>query len=154
MPNWIAAWGLCIALLPASSTAIAADRASAPEAIAFVQSAVAHLRKNGREKAFADFNDIKNTKFHDRDLYVFVYDMNGVNMAHGNSPKMIGKDLMSLKDADGKQIFKHFLEVVNAKGRGWVDYAWPNPVTKSVEKKSSYIEKVDDLIVGSGIYKN
>ena len=38
-------------------------------------------------------------------------------------------------------------------GEGWVDYKWPNPTTKKVEGKSSYVKKVGDLIIGVGIYK-
>ncbi len=48
-------------------------------------------------------------------------------------------------------IFHH---VGNSKGSGWIDYKWPNPVTKAVEQKSTYVEKVDDVVVGCGIYKN
>lgn len=46
-----------------------------------------------------------------------------------------------------------FIDVANSKGKGWVDYKWPNPTTKAVEAKSTYIEKTDDLVIGCGIYK-
>src|SRR6185436_8002052 len=39
------------------------------EAIAMVEKAVAHIKKVGKEKAFADFNN-KSGPFTDRDLYV------------------------------------------------------------------------------------
>jgi signal transduction histidine kinase len=79
--------------------------------------------------------------------------MNGNNLAHGNNPKMVGKNLLEMKDHEGKFIIKSFIDTASSKGKGWVDYKWPNPVTKAVEQKSSYIEKVDNLIVGAGIYK-
>ena len=67
---------------------------------------------------------------------------------------MIGKNVIELRDIDGKYLIKEFIEVTNTKGKGWVDYKWPNPITKVIQQKSSYVEKVDnDLIFGVGIYK-
>jgi cytochrome c len=131
----------------------AGERGSAEEAVAMVKKAVAYMKENGKEKAFAEFSNTSNSQFHDRDLYLFVYDFNGTAVTHGNNPKMVGKNLLDMKDNDGKFIIKSFIEVANGKGKGWVDYKWPNPVTKAVESKSSYIEKADGLIIGCGIYK-
>lgn len=145
--------GMMVAAMMFSVIANAQERASADEAVAFVKKAVAHLKKHGKEKAFADFADTQNKQFHDRDLYIFVYDLKGVCVAHGNNPKMVGKDLSQMKDANGKTIIKDFIDLVNNKGAGWVEYSWPNPITKNVELKSSYIVKVDDILLGAGIYK-
>lgn len=141
--------------LALSNNVIAADqKGSADEAVAMVKKAVAYLKANGKEKAFAEFANLSNHQFHDRDLYIFVYDFNGVAVAHGNNPKMVGKNLLEMKDNEGTFIIKGFIDVAKTKGKGWVDYKWPNPVTKALEQKSGYIEKTDgDLIVGSGIYK-
>jgi cytochrome c len=135
--------------------AIAADKkGSADEAVAMVKKAATYLKVHGKEKAFADFADTSNSQFHDRDLYIFVYDFNGVAVAHGNNPKMVGKNLLEMKDNEGTFIIKEFINIAKTKGKGWIDYKWPNPVTKVIEQKSAYIEKVDgDLIIGSGIYK-
>ncbi len=146
-------FGLLTAALNFSAFA-AGDKGTADEAAAMVKKAVAYLKENGKEKAFAEFANPANTEFHDRDLYLFVYDMNGIAVAHGNNPKMVGKNLLDMKDSDGNFIIRRFIEVANTKGKGWVDYKWPNPVTKAVEQKSSYIEKVDGgLLIGAGIYK-
>jgi cytochrome c len=137
-------------LLPAS----AADKGSAEEAVAMVRKAAALIKSAGKDKAFAAFADPANKEFHDRDLYIYVYDMNGVNLTHGNNPKMVGRNLMDLKDADGKTMVKSFVDIAKSPaGKGWVDFKWPNPVTKVIEQKSGYVEKVDDMAVGSGIYK-
>lgn len=136
-----------------SVPALAADKGSADEAVAMVKKAAAEIKANGKEKAFAAFADPSNKEFHDRDLYIFVYDLNGVNLAHGNNPKMVGKNLMDMKDLEGKALIREMVDAAKSKGKGWVDYKWPNPVTKTMESKSSYIEKVDDMLVGSGIYK-
>ena len=56
---------------------------------------------------------------------------------------MKGAKLVDLRDAGGKYIIKGFIDILNTKNSGWVrllDYKWPNPVTKGVEAKSSYVE--------------
>lgn len=132
--------------------ASAADKGTAAEAVALVQKAGAYLKANGKEKAYAEFNN-PNGAFKDRDLYIMVYDMNGMSVAHGANPKMIGKNLLDLKDAEGTPIVRAFIDTANTKGKGWIDYKWPNPVTKAIESKSTYIEKNGDVLIGAGIYK-
>ena len=135
-----------------SHGALAADKGSADEAAALTKKAIAYLKANGKEKAFAEFNK-SNGQFTDRDLYVFVMDLNGKILAHGANPKLLDKNLFDVKDADGKLFAKEFIDVAKTKGKGWVDYKWPHPTTKAIEAKSTYVEKIDDMLVGCGIYK-
>jgi cytochrome c len=144
---------LTLSLLGASPAAQAADKGTADEAVAMVKRAVALIKSDGKDKAFVAISDPANTSFHDRDLYIYVYDLNGVALAHGNNPKMVGKPLIGLKDNEGKAMIKEMVDVAKNKGKGWVDFKWPNPVTKAVESKSGYVERIDDMLVGSGIYK-
>lgn len=130
----------------------ASEQGTAEEAIAMVKKAVAYLKANGKEKAFAEFSNPKG-QFIDRDLYILVLDSNIVMLAHGVNPKIIGKSLIETKDADGKPFAKQFYEIGATKGSGWVDYKWPNPVTKVIDQKSTYVEKVGDVLVACGIYK-
>ena len=130
----------------------AESRGTAAEATALVQRAAEYLKANGPAKAYAAFNDPAG-QFRDRDLYVFVMDLNGKMLSHGANPKLIGKDLTNLKDSDDKLFIKTMLDIAKTKGKGWVDYKWPNPVSKAIEPKSTYVEKTDDLVVGCGIYK-
>lgn len=147
----VAAFG--VSMLAVSSGALAARQGTAGEAVAMVQKAVALIKAKGKQKAFADISDPANTSFHDRDLYIYVYDMNGVAVAHGNNPGMVGRPLIGMVDTEGKFLIKEMVEVAKTKGKGWVDFKWPNPMTKEVESKSGYVEKVGDILVGSGIYK-
>ncbi|MCU6496201.1 cache domain-containing protein [Rugamonas sp. A1-17] len=145
---------LVLSTLLATSAYAASDRANAEDCVALVKKAVAYIKANGKEKAFAEFNNSKG-QFVDRNLYIFVYDLNGVNLAigNGNASKMVGKNLIDMHDAEGTYIIKGFIQTVKTKNQGWFDYKWPNPVTKAIEEKSSYVEKVDDYLVGAGIYK-
>ena len=138
--------------LCAMTATFAADKGSADEATALVKKAISFIKANGNEKAFAEFNNAKG-QFVDRDLYIAVFDMNGVNVAHGANPKLIGKNLLDLKDVDGKQFIKEWYDVAAKKGSGWVDYKWTNPTTKAIEQKSTYVEKFGDHLVACGIYR-
>ena len=130
----------------------AGKHGTAAEAEAMVKKAIAMAKAKGNEATFAEINNPKG-QFTDRDLYVFVYDMNGKCVAHGQNLKMIGKELIEMKDADGKEFVKERVEIAKTKGSGWQDYKFTDPLTKKIEPKRAYIERHGNLIFGSGIYK-
>jgi len=134
------------------SMAFAGDKGTKTEAEALVKKAIAFYKANGKDKAFAEFSNLKG-QFIDRDLYVFVYDMSGKVMAHGQNPRMVGKDLYDLADPDGKPFVKERIDIAKSKGNGWQNYKFSNPTTKKIEDKTAYIERVDDYVFGSGAYK-
>ena len=131
------------------------SKGTAAEATAMVEKAIAHIKKVGREKAFADFSS-KQPPWVDRDLYVVVYDMKGKVLAHGSNEKMIGNDVIELRDNDGKYFVKERVEMMS-KGpdaKGWQDYKFMNPVSRQIEPKQMYLRRFEDVIVGCGIYKS
>lgn len=146
--------GMALGLLMlAAGAAVAGDKGTPNEAVALVKKAAAYLNEHGRDKAAVAFSDPKG-EFVDRDLYVYTADITtGIAWAHGANAKIIGKNVLELKDADGKYFVKDLLEVAKAKGHGWVDYKWPNPVLKSIEAKSTYVEKVGNNVIACGVYK-
>jgi cytochrome c len=129
------------------------DHGTADEAKAMVEKAVALIKSEGPEKAFATFDDKSNKDFHDKDLYIFVRTFDGNTVAHGANVKLIGHTSLETRDADGKLYVKEMVEDAKTKGNGWVDYNWPNPISHKIEQKSSYIERVGDYIVCAGFYK-
>ena len=135
-----------------NTPAVADDRGTADQAIAMVKKAITHFKTNGKDKALSDFNDASNKQFHDRDLYVIAFDMEGTMLASAN-PKLIGKPMMDFKDGDGKLLTKEMLQIAKTKGSGWVEYKWPNPITRTLDQKTTYIEKIDNYFLGVGIYK-
>lgn len=140
---------LLIAWVPLASAAAPTftAREHKREAVAMVERALAYIQANGKEKALAEFNNPKGA-FVDRDLYVFAYDFFGVNKALATNPGLVGKNLIDMKDADGKEFIKDLIKVVN-KGGGWYDYKWDG------KEKSSYVVKVDDTLwIGCGEYKH
>lgn len=135
-----------------SQSVMAAEHGSAQEAEGLVKKAIAYIKAQGTEKAYAEFNNPKGS-FADRDLYIWVAESSGKAVAHGANMRLVGKDLRTLRDVDNKAFIEEILSVANSKGKGWVDYKWPNPTTKAIEHKSTYFEKSGDLIVACGIYK-
>jgi len=144
--------GVSFLVLMAGSITFAAEFGTAAEAEAMVKKAIQFIKTEGKEKAFAEFSNLKG-KFVDRDLYVTVYDLNAKCLAHGANPKMIGKDLIDMKDPDGKAFFKERMEIAKTKGKGWQDYKFTNPLSKKIEPKSMYFERFEDIVVACGIYK-
>jgi cytochrome c len=152
MIRWILRIFVILPLLfaagPFASSAFASNAGTPDEAKVMAIRAADLLRTKGPDAAFAEFNT--GAAFHDRDLYVMVYDNSGKNVAHGANPKLIGKTLIDLQDTDGTFVIKNLVAVKDA---GWVDYRWPNPVTKTIQSKTTYVVRVGDYLVGVGAYK-
>lgn len=131
----------------------AQERGTKEEAKAMVEAAVAHAKKVGAEQAFKDFQSDKAT-WMKKDLYVFAYDMQGNCRALVANDKMVGKNLIEMKDPNGKFIIKEFISTVSGKGSGWVNYEFADPVTKKMGSKSSYVQKLPGFegFVGVGVY--
>lgn len=120
------------------------------EAKALVAEAIAFYKANGKEKALAEFSKPKG-HFANGDLYIFAYDPNGTIIAHGGDPKLVGQDFIDVQDPDGKNFVREFIKI-GPEG-GWVDYKWMNYNIKKNEAKTSYLKRIDDVIVGCGAYK-
>ena len=123
------------------------------EAKAWVDKAVAFYNASGRRIALAEFNNSKG-QFVQDEFYIFVLSPGGTMVAHGANEKFVGEEFINLKDSDGKLFIKEILDIANKEGSGWTDYKWYNPVTKQVLPKTVYFEKVEDLIICGGVYRD
>jgi len=132
--------------------AFAADHATKDEAMAMVSKAVAYIKAQGPEKAYAEISDRKG-QFVDRDLYVVVYQLDGKVLAHGGNAKFVGKDMKDATDVDGKFFVKERIELAQTHPTFWQDYKFKDPVTAKVEPKQMYCEKLENTAVCGGIYK-
>ena len=141
-----------LALASVSGGFAAAGGASAAEATALVKQGIAFIKTHGKDKGYAELSN-KAGAFIDRDLYLVVYSLDGTVRAHGANEKMVGKNLIELKDVDGKAFVKERVELAQAKASFWQDYKFTNPVNRKIEPKSMYCERLDDAVVCGGIYK-
>jgi signal transduction histidine kinase len=135
-----------------AGAAIAADGAGKEDAVAMVKKATAFIREQGPDKAYPEITN-KAGRFIDRDLYVVVYQLDGKVLAHGSNEKFVGKDMIEAQDVDGKLYVKERVELASKQSSFWQDYKFVNPVSKKVEPKQMYCEKLDNTAVCAGIYK-
>lgn len=151
--HFLASIALSVLGMAASSSTFAQERGSKDEAKALVEAAILHVKKVGIEQALKEFQADKAT-WTKKDLYVFAYDMEGTCRALGANEKMVGKNLLEMKDPNGKFIIKEFIAIVSSKGSGWVSYDFADPVTKKMGSKMSFVQKVPgfDGFVGVGVY--
>lgn len=144
---------LALTSLSLLGAAQAQERGTKDEAKALNDAAYEHIKKVGPEKAYKDFTTDK-ANWVKKDLYVMVYDGKGVALAHGANEKLVGKDMSAVKDANGVPVVTGMVALA-AKGGGWFDYDWPDPVTKKIMAKSTYARKPPngDGFIGVGVYK-
>ncbi len=145
----VVAWAFLVTFL---SLSYAENAGTGAEAEALMKKAVAYMKAQGKEKAFAEISNQKG-QFVDRDLYISVYDFNGTCLAQGANAKMIGKNFLDLKDPDGYEIVKERVKMAKVKDKFWQEYKYTNPVSKKIEPKYTYCEKVGDVVFACGVYK-
>lgn len=138
---------------PPPSAALSSPAPTAEAVQALVARAAAHVLRNGRLLAFADFSR-PDGGFVEGDLYVFCSTDEGIVLAHGGNPKLVGKDLASVRDAEGREPITELARIARTKGQGWLEYLWPNAATGRIQRKVAYVVLIDnDAFCGSGYYQ-
>jgi signal transduction histidine kinase len=148
---------LCFALVALAGLAFSAvaDPAHTPDdAKALVQKAAGYFKSQGKDKALVAFNDPKG-EFVAGDLYLFVMDATDgklTMLAHGVNKALLGKPQIDVKDAEGKAFNREMVGMLEKASEGWMTYMWPNPATKKIASKKSYVVKIGDVVIGAGVY--
>jgi signal transduction histidine kinase/DNA-binding response OmpR family regulator/HPt (histidine-containing phosphotransfer) domain-containing protein len=148
-------WGTWVSgLVPINDTAMALSGLVTPEdARAMVRKAVDFYRQQGRARFLKEVNDPQGV-FRRKSLYVFAYDQGMTMQAHPVKPELVGQNLLDKKDWSGGKYFRREIQAIAlTKGSGWVDYQYENPATQKIQPKTTYVERVDDLIICAGAYK-
>jgi signal transduction histidine kinase len=148
---YVAALVAALSILGWSS--LAATGATKDEAVAMVKKAVAAIKAEGPDKAYAEISDPAGP-FVDRDLYIVVYGLDGMVLAHGANAKRIGTNQIADKDPDGKEFVKERVELAATHPSFWQSYKFMNPVTQTVEPKEMYCERLDQTVVCGGVYQS
>jgi len=148
----LAAAAFVATLYLAGGNIMSADPATKDEAVAMVQKAVASIKSEGAEKAYAEISN-PSGKFVDRDLYIVVYGLDGLVLAHGANASRVGTNQIDDKDPDGKAFVKECVELAKQQPSFWQTYKFMNPVTKKVEPKQMYCERLAETAVCGGIYQ-
>ncbi|MFI5324150.1 MAG: cache domain-containing protein [Thermodesulfobacteriota bacterium] len=130
------------------------DRMERAFVVDMVCDAVAQIEKNG-EAAYNLSHD-RTGPFIAKDAYIFVTDPSGVELVNPGFPNLESRNILDVKDTNGKKLVREMLRVVETKGSSWVDYMWPKPGESVSTQKSAYVSKakMDDkwVLVGCGVY--
>jgi cytochrome c len=134
-----------LALLWSTGLATAQQSGTVVDAQAMFDRAVDALKAD-KAKALAEFNDKANKQFHDRDLYVFCYNMSdGKFTAHPN-PAVMGVDVRTMKFKDDP-FGQRGYDAIKGSPEGAVstlDYDFPKPGMSDPVPKRSFITRVGD----------
>jgi cytochrome c len=141
---------LCFAL---AATPALASGPTEKDAIAMVERGAALVKAKGKDEMIKKIN-AKDADYVQGELYIDMRDLKtGIVLAHPINPSIVGKDLTDVPDANGKKYRREIIELAAAKGKGWVDYQYKNPTSGKIEPKTTYIQRVDDIVLEAGIYK-
>ena len=148
--QWIVAGAL-------GSAAVAAPASPADptekDAIAMAEKGAAFMKTHGKQEMIKRIS-AKDPEFIQGPLYVDLRDIKtGIVLAHPVNPSIVGKDLTDVPDANGKHYRRDIIELAAKQGKGWVDYQYKNPASGKIEAKTTYILRVDDVVLEAGIYK-
>jgi hypothetical protein len=138
--------------LSAAAQTVRLRQGSADEARRLVEKAVALVERDGLRAAVPRLVD-RAGPFFDRDMYIFIFDRQGVFTAFGPNPSFHGGHLRQVQGLQWERLLRDGFVRVDG-GGGWVDYQTVNPVTGAVNDKVSYVLPLTgDLLVGCGVYK-
>ncbi|EKE78594.1 methyl-accepting chemotaxis protein, partial [Idiomarina xiamenensis 10-D-4] len=92
------------------------------------------------------FNDAGDTG------YLFIYDSQGVSVAHGVNAALEGKNLYDFQDPNGVYLIRGLIDAAQ-QGGGYVAYDW-KAVDGSIGPKLAYAERIDkwDWVLGTGFW--
>jgi len=132
----------------------ASEAATKEECIEKTKAASQMITDKGLEATLAAIND-KAGPFVWKDSYVFCISMETQAVVGHINEKLIGKNLMGIKDSNGKMFFAEMFNMAKDKGDGWVSYMWPKPGEKTPSPKTTYVLAVPgaSVFVAAGIYE-
>ena len=143
---------VAIAFLAGTTLAFADGGTTKDDAVAMVKKAVALIKAEGTEKAYAEIS-APGGKFVDRDVYAVVQGFDGTTLAHATNSKLIGKNMIDAQDVDGKFFGKDMAERGQKQASFWYDFKFTNPANKKVQVKDMYCESVAPTTVCAGVYR-
>ncbi|WP_210449628.1 cache domain-containing protein [Vibrio crassostreae] len=112
--------------------------------------AVVHVQKDGDESV-KDF--MSDPEYIDGELYVFALGIDGQFLASGGSSMvLVGDSVLDTQDVYGNPFFREMITKAVHNGFGEVKYHWTNPTDRMGEPKTTFFERVGDVIVAVGYY--
>ncbi|MCP4325086.1 MAG: methyl-accepting chemotaxis protein, partial [Alteromonadales bacterium] len=106
--------------------------------------------EQAKEQALSIIANIRYAKSN----YFWVNDYTPNMIMHPLKPKLNGKNIGSVKDPDGKALFIDIINIVEAKGEGFINYKWPKPGFDEPVNKVALVKGFTpwQWIIGTGAY--
>jgi cytochrome c len=143
---------VAFAFLAGTALALAGTQPTKQDAEAMVKMAVATIKAEGPQKAYAEID--KGGPFVNGEVYAVVQGVDSTTLAHATNPKLVGKNMADVQDVDGKYFAKEMSELGKKEASFWYEFKFVNPATKKIQPKQIYCESLDKTIVCAGIYKS
>ena len=86
--------------------------------------------------------------------YIFVDSWEGISLAHGQQPDLIGTNMWEAEDSKGNKTTQMIVAASKKKEGGYVNYWWRKSSTGNESPKIAYAKSVSDweILVGTGVY--
>jgi signal transduction histidine kinase len=87
--------------------------------------------------------------------YYFATSLDGVEQLFADRPELEGKNLLDMRDANGKMVIQDMIRIAREHQEGFYEYVWTKPgVTEESHRKISYIKyhPTLDWFIGTGEY--
>jgi polar amino acid transport system substrate-binding protein len=108
--------------------------------------------QTGKEQALTEFANPNEEMFNSKNRYIAAYDLNGTNLAHSYDPKEPGESLPLTSNINEIQPVEKMVQIANIRGSGFVGYFQEEPESGIIRPKLSYVNRIDDWFITSGIY--
>lgn len=126
---------------------------SADEAQALLKRAAELIVEKGVAQAVSLIN-VPDGDFHDRDLFVFGINREGILVFHSNAPQEAGHAMPMLTSSDGFLLTEALWRAADS-DQEWVEYESCHPETLEMMPKMACVHKVsDELLLSSALYRD
>jgi PAS domain S-box-containing protein len=86
--------------------------------------------------------------------YFFVSDWQGISLAHGAQPELVGRNLWDATDSKGTKTSQRLIALAQQDLGGYVEFWWRKPDTGEERPKITYTRGIKDWqwMIGTGLY--
>lgn len=85
--------------------------------------------------------------------YVFLHDYDGIELANGVYPEIVGQNHYHLEDINGAKVYQEQIRICKQENGGYLTHYWPTTDGKSYYKKLTYVAPLSkwEWVIGTGM---
>jgi methyl-accepting chemotaxis protein len=99
-------------------------------------------------------DNLRKSKYHDGKDYLFIFNLDGINIMHASKPEREGNNFIDAKDPNGKEYIRLWVELLRKDSSAFMEYSFPKDGSKEAYPKLSYAQNFAPWgwWLGTGIY--